>query len=106
MHWRDMQGDWQQAIERARAHAPFLELGLRRQPELTALLERGDGEGALELARAAGQGVAEVPAALRRERLALATALAVGDLAGVFPLGRVMAEFGYANEQYRQPEKN
>jgi hypothetical protein len=29
---------------------------------------------------------------------------------GLYPVyvaaGRVMAEFGYANEQYRQPEKN
>jgi hypothetical protein len=34
-----------------------------------------------------------------------------GSLAtGIYPvyvaLGRVLAEFGYANEQYRQPEKN
>jgi glutamate-ammonia-ligase adenylyltransferase len=37
-------------------------------------------------------GAPEVPSALRRERLALAAALAIGDLAGTFPLAQVMAE--------------
>jgi glutamate-ammonia-ligase adenylyltransferase len=87
-----MQGDWQHAIERTRTHSPFLELALRRQPALAELLERGEGEAAIASARAAGDGAPDVPSALRRERLALATALAVGDLAGVFPLTRVMAE--------------
>src|SRR5688572_6797616 len=87
-----MQGDWQGAIERARAHSPFLELALRRQPALAELLERGDGNAALEFARAAGERAADVSAALRRERLALATALAVGDLSGAFPLGLVMTQ--------------
>ena len=92
MHCGQMQGDWQHAIERARAHSPFLELALRRQPALTEVLERGEGEAALELARGAGAGAPDVPTALRRERLALAAALAIGDLAGAFPLARVMAE--------------
>jgi glutamate-ammonia-ligase adenylyltransferase len=87
-----MQSDWQAAIDRARAHAPFLALGLDRQPELAALLGQGRGEAALAFARAAGEGAPDVGSALRRERLALATALAVGDLAGDFPLARVMAE--------------
>ena len=87
-----MQGDWQAAIERARTHSPFLELALRRQPALAELLARGEGEVALAMTRQAGDGAADVPTALRRERLALATALAIGDLAGVFPLARVMAE--------------
>ncbi len=87
-----MQGDWQAAIDRARTHAPFLALGLDRQPELAGLLARGEGEAALAHARAAGEGAADVGTALRRERLALATALAIGDLAGAFPLAQVMAE--------------
>ena len=33
-----------------------------------------------------------MPVALRRERLALAVALGIGDLAGAFPLDRVMIE--------------
>ena len=87
-----MQGDWQDALKRARAHSPFLELALRRQPELAARLESGDTEAAIAHARAAGEGAPDVPIALRRERLALATALAIGDLAGEIPLERVMAE--------------
>ena len=86
-----MTTDWQAAIERARAHSPFLALALERQPELAALLATGDGEAALTAARAAG-GDADVPTALRRERLALATVLAIGDLAGAFPLATVMTE--------------
>src|SRR5690606_33212038 len=89
--WR-MTGDWQRAIERARAHAPFLAVALDRQPELAELLAQGDGEAALAFARTAGEGADELGVALRRERLALATALAIGDLAGAFPLARVMAE--------------
>jgi glutamate-ammonia-ligase adenylyltransferase len=86
-----MRDDWQDAIERARAHSPFLALALERQGDLASLLERGEGEAALAAAKAAGEGQA-VPIALRRQRLALATVLAVGDLAGAFPLHRVMAE--------------
>ena len=85
-----MAADWQGAIERARAHSPFLALALSRQPELAALLERGEGEAALALAKSAGED--DVGTALRRERLALAATLAVGDLAGAFPLNFVMAE--------------
>lgn len=87
-----MKGDGHHAIERARAHSPFLELALRRQPALADLLERGEAEAALAWARTAGDEATDVPTALRRERLALATALAIGDLAAVFPLARIMAE--------------
>jgi len=44
------------------------------------------------MARAAGTGADEVGVALRRERQALALALAIGDLAGAFPLGKVVGE--------------
>jgi len=83
--------DWTGALERARAHAPFLARSLDRQPELADLLAAGEGEGALDWAKARGEGE-EVETALRRERLALATALAIGDLAGAFPLARVVRE--------------
>src|SRR5690606_3854627 len=56
------------------------------------LLEAGEGEAALEWARRAGEGAPDIPSALRRERLALALAVGIGDLAGAFPLARVMAE--------------
>ena len=87
-----MTGDWQDAIARARVNAPFLARALDRQPELEALLQAGDGEGALAWAQAAGSEAPTCEIALRRERLALAAALAVGDLAGAFPLAQVMAE--------------
>ena len=92
MHLSGMQGDWPGAIERARTYSPFLALALQRQPELAGLLQSGDANGALAWARAVGASQSDVPVALRRERLALAAALAVGDLAGAFPLGRVMTE--------------
>ena len=87
-----MAQDWHSALERARRHSPFLSLGLDRQPDLVALLKAGKGEEALAWAKSAGAGVTDVGTALRRERLGLAVALAVGDLAGAFPLARVMAE--------------
>lgn len=87
-----MTADWQGAIERARAHAPFLARLLEREAPIAELLSQGRGEEALVAARAAGEGAPDFGIALRRQRRALALALAVGDLAGAFPLARVMAE--------------
>ncbi len=61
-------------------------------PILHGLLEEGEGEEALAWTKSAGEGADGTGVALRRERLALATALAIGDLAGAFPLSRVMEE--------------
>jgi glutamate-ammonia-ligase adenylyltransferase len=89
--------EWQGALDRARAHAPFLARALERQPELAALLAAGEGEAALTWAKAQGQHP-DTEVALRRERLALAAALAVGDLAGALPLARVVGELtGFAD---------
>ncbi len=82
---------WTDALRRAREHASFLRRSLDRLPDLAALLEAGEGEAALKWARARGMH-SDTGIALRRERLALATALAVGDLAGAFPLARVVRE--------------
>ncbi len=82
--------DWSDAIERARANAPFLARSLNRLPDLAGLLAEGDAEAAFEYCAHAGDG-AEVGVALRRERLALALTLAIGDLAGAFALDEVMA---------------
>ena len=82
--------DWTGALARAEAHAPFLSRAMGRLPDLVALLAAGDGEAALAWARAQGAGIDDVGVALRRERLALA--LAIGDLAGAFPLARVTGE--------------
>jgi glutamate-ammonia-ligase adenylyltransferase len=87
-----MAREWQDALARARAEAPFLARALQRQPELVSLLEAGQGDAALEWARQAGDNAASPGVALRRERLAYATALAIGDLAGAFTLDFVMVE--------------
>ena len=87
-----MNPDWQGAIERASAHSPFLSRALDRLPELRAIAEAGQGEEALAFARRAGQGHEDLRVGLRRERMALSLALALGDLAGAFPLARVCQE--------------
>ena len=87
-----MHADWTGAIARAQAHSPFLARACERHRDLLTLLAEGDGDGALLAAKNAGTGIAETGLALRRERMALALVLAIGDLAGAFPLDRVMRE--------------
>lgn len=86
------QPDWAHALQRARVEAPFLARGLDRLPDLEALLAAGRIEDALAAAHKAGLGEPDTGIALRRRRLALAVALAIGDLAGALPLARVMGE--------------
>ena len=81
MHWRERE----QRLHSLHAH-------WNANPDLTALLGAGDGDAALAWARQAGEGAPSVGSALRRERLAYATTLAIGDLAGAFPVAQVMAE--------------
>jgi glutamate-ammonia-ligase adenylyltransferase len=78
------------ALARARAHSPFLALQLSRFPEIEEALEAGRAEEAMARAAAAGSGAQDLAAALRRERSALAAALAVADLGGAIPLERLM----------------
>jgi len=87
-----MSANWSSALERARAHSPFLRLALDRRPELAELLAEGRGAEALAAAKASGEGIADTGLALRRERLSLALVLGVGDLAGAFALAQVMQE--------------
>lgn len=82
--------DWTEALDRARNHSPFLALAIGRMPHLVELLAAGQAEDALALAKAVEE--TDVGRALRLERLGLALVLGVGDLAGFFPLDRVMAE--------------
>lgn len=82
---------WKDAIARARAHAPFLARALDRQSDLAALLAKGKGEEALRWSRARGEHE-DAGVGLRRHRLGLASTLAIGDLAGAFPLARVLQE--------------
>lgn len=84
-----MPANWTAALARARAYAPYLAQGLDQLPALEELLAAGEAEAALAYARSAGIGAPHVPSALRREKVALAIALAIGDLAGAFPLLRV-----------------
>ncbi|CAH0497866.1 bifunctional [glutamate--ammonia ligase]-adenylyl-L-tyrosine phosphorylase/[glutamate--ammonia-ligase] adenylyltransferase [Novosphingobium sp. CECT 9465] len=84
--------DLPHAIFRARAHAPFLSMALDRLPHLEELLAAGEVEQALTQAKSAGHGIDDTAVALRRERLALALVLAIGDLAHAFPLSRVITE--------------
>jgi glutamate-ammonia-ligase adenylyltransferase len=78
------------ALSRARSHSPFLSLQLERFPQIAQSLEAGRAEEAVVRAAEAGSVAENLGAALRRERSALATALAVADLAGVIPLERLM----------------
>ncbi len=87
-----MSARWTHALERAAAHAPFLAGACARWPGLVAQLAAGEGEAALGAAWAAGQDAQDVGVALRRQRVALALVLAIGDLAGAFALARVTAE--------------
>ncbi|HWT11491.1 MAG TPA: bifunctional [glutamate--ammonia ligase]-adenylyl-L-tyrosine phosphorylase/[glutamate--ammonia-ligase] adenylyltransferase [Allosphingosinicella sp.] len=79
------------AIERARAHSPFLRLQLERFPAIAGLLAGGGVAAALAAARAEGE-VEDPAAALRRERSAHALALGLADLAGALALEEVTAE--------------
>jgi glutamate-ammonia-ligase adenylyltransferase len=78
------------ALSRARACSPFLKLQLQRFPDVAQSLEAGRAEEAVARAALAGSDCEDVAAALRRERSALAAALAVADLAGAIPLERLM----------------
>ncbi|MDB5715052.1 MAG: bifunctional [glutamine synthetase] adenylyltransferase/[glutamine synthetase]-adenylyl-L-tyrosine [Sphingomonadales bacterium] len=75
------------ALDRARRFAPFLRDAITRRPETVDLLERGDIEGAIA---AAPETDGTVGKRLRIERDRLALALAIGDLAGLLPLERVI----------------
>jgi [glutamine synthetase] adenylyltransferase / [glutamine synthetase]-adenylyl-L-tyrosine phosphorylase len=79
------------ALRRARAHSPYLRAQLDQFPKVAEALGRGSVAGALAAAVAAGQEATGLGAALRRERNALAAALAVADLAGLIPLEALMA---------------
>src|SRR5688572_7003993 len=84
------EGRVKDALARGREHSPFLRHQLERFPLVTQELEAGRAEQAIERAAYVGDEAGEIGAALRRERSALAAALAVADLAGAIPLERLM----------------
>ncbi|WP_338241878.1 bifunctional [glutamate--ammonia ligase]-adenylyl-L-tyrosine phosphorylase/[glutamate--ammonia-ligase] adenylyltransferase [Aurantiacibacter hainanensis] len=87
-----MTADWQSALERARAHSPFLRRAMDNRPELVELMSKGAAQEALNAARQDSLEHEDTAYSLRRRRLSLALVLGVGDLAGAFSLETVMAE--------------
>jgi glutamate-ammonia-ligase adenylyltransferase len=77
------------AIARARAHSPFLDLQLGRLSEVAGRLVEGDIGAALAAARSEGE-AGDAMVAGRRERSAFALALGIGDLAGLLALEDVV----------------
>ncbi len=67
-------------------------MALDRLPHLEEMLAAGQVEAALSVAKTSGSGIDDTAVALRRERLAIALVLAIGDLAGAFALTRVITE--------------
>jgi [glutamine synthetase] adenylyltransferase / [glutamine synthetase]-adenylyl-L-tyrosine phosphorylase len=83
-----MQTLLENAMNRAKHHAPFLAGAMVRNPVLVDLLRAGKLDEALAAARSvSGDGVRQT---LRRQRDALALVLAIGDLAGVLSLEAVV----------------
>ncbi|ATW02619.1 bifunctional [glutamine synthetase] adenylyltransferase/[glutamine synthetase]-adenylyl-L-tyrosine phosphorylase [Sphingorhabdus sp. YGSMI21] len=80
----------QDALDRARDHAPYLGMAMQVLPELTDLLAEDNLDGALDYVRDAGAGAANVRQKLRWEKRALALTLAIGDLAGQLSLTDVI----------------
>ncbi|WP_242150976.1 bifunctional [glutamine synthetase] adenylyltransferase/[glutamine synthetase]-adenylyl-L-tyrosine phosphorylase [Sphingomonas sp. BAUL-RG-20F-R05-02] len=72
------------ALERARAHAPFLQLALQRETELADVFAAGRLP--LPFAREDGEATMPVPTQLRLARRRLALSVAIGDLAGAYDL--------------------
>ena len=89
------------ALRRARGHAPFLAGALERMPDIAALLDDDALDAAMALALRYGadeDSAGDTPAALRRERLALALVLAIGDLAGAYAFADVVRHLsGFAD---------
>src|SRR4051812_25170530 len=79
------------ALARARQHAPFLRRLAEQMPEIVERVGRGDAPSALAAARAYGDTADDAPRALRLERRALALAVALADLSGLISLEQVMA---------------
>jgi [glutamine synthetase] adenylyltransferase / [glutamine synthetase]-adenylyl-L-tyrosine phosphorylase len=81
---------FENAMNRAAAHAPFLNSAMARNPNLAEMLRGGALDAALAAAWAMeGNGVRQT---LRRQRDALALVLAIGDLAGTLSFEAVVKQ--------------
>ena len=78
------------ALRRAKAHSPFLASLIRKQPDITALLQSADYAAALALAlgnNSSDNG--DVAQRLRLQRQGVALVTAIADLAGAWDLAQV-----------------
>ncbi len=81
--------DREGSIDRARRFSPFLREAILALPEIADRFHRSGSDAAI--AEALAQSADSVGGALRRQRHALALAVALGDLAGELPLEAVTA---------------
>lgn len=79
------------AIARATSEAPFLRTLVGRRPDIVTAVLTGDFIGAIARAAEPGDSGAEIARALRRERQAVALAVAIGDLSGLLSFEQVVA---------------
>ncbi len=77
--------DMNDALSRARQHAPFLALLIDREPELAARL----ADGVIDLGWSTARPDMPIGRQLRLDRRALALSVAIGDLSGTFDLTAV-----------------
>jgi len=80
---------FEDAVRRARAHAPFLALMMDRYPAILERLEAGRADEAWALAQQAGDGAGNMAQALRKRRGAVALVTGISDLAGAWGLDQV-----------------
>jgi len=78
------------ALQRAERHSSFLRRLMVQHEAIVDAVARGDAEGAIAIARAAGAAEEDVWRSLRIERRGTALAVALGDLAGLLPLEAVV----------------
>ena len=81
--------DWAEALERMRAHSPFLARQMDRFPNVTGLLSAGDIEAALNAVRDVSGPDDGIARSLRRRKAALSLVTAAADLSGAWGLDRV-----------------
>jgi [glutamine synthetase] adenylyltransferase / [glutamine synthetase]-adenylyl-L-tyrosine phosphorylase len=77
-----------EALDRAEANSPFLAQLIDRQPDLVALIRKGDFDAALSAARSIHV-EADPGATLRKQRVAVALVTAIADLSGTWDFTRV-----------------
>jgi glutamate-ammonia-ligase adenylyltransferase len=90
-------GDWASALAAARRRAPYLDRSAERAPDAAAAIAAGAAaqvaaEAIAQAHAAGGLPLVDAMTALRRAKRAMHLAVAIGDLAGVWPLEQVTGE--------------